>query len=61
MMKKVYVLGLTLVATSIAGCSLNAPTVPTLSGDVQEISGAIVATRTTGDMMPQFPTGAIDS
>ncbi len=60
-MKKVYVLAITLTLASVAWCAQKLQTIPTLSGDVQEISGAMISTGTTGDMMPQFPTGDIDS
>ena len=38
-MKKLYVVGLLLIAASLAGCTLNGPKVPVLTtGDAQEIT-----------------------
>ena len=51
-MKKLYMLGLLLVAASTAGCTLKAPTIPLLStGNTQIITGADTGTTTTGEVV----------
>jgi hypothetical protein len=53
-MKKLYMLGLLLVAASTAGCTLKAPTVPELTtGDVQEVTG-------TTKVIPEIPSSAME-
>ena len=48
-MKKVYMLGLLLVAVSTAGCTLKGPTIPELStGNTQIITGTVLTGAETG-------------
>ena len=49
-MKKLYLLGLLVIMASATGCTLKAPTVPTLpADDVQEITGTVENTWTLDD------------
>ena len=48
-MKKVYMLGVLLVAVSTAGCTLKGPTIPELStGNTQIITGTVLTGAETG-------------
>ena len=64
-MKKLYMLGLLVITASVTGCTLKAPTVPTVStGEVQEITWTMEDTWTDitipSSAMEEF-TGEFDS
>lgn len=60
-MKKLYMVGLVAFALSTAGCTLKAPTVPEITGDIQEVTWTTeVVPVVTGSTMEEF-TGEFDT